>query len=100
MNSIERLEIDLRALIQGEFSSLIISFNDEHAPNYDTAEEWGEYHDLRDWVSEEEREKAIATNSVWTCQWYPDTPVGFYLLRASSLPALIAALRAWEARQS
>lgn len=90
----------LLSLLNGEFSSLTISFNDAHAPNYCTAKTWlkegpdsGGYTDLDDWVSEEERDAAIENNTVWQAHWYPDTPVGFYSLMASSLPALLAGLR-------
>ncbi len=90
------LERGLRGLLEGEFSSLSITFNDDHAPNYASAEryhdEWGQYADAKEWVSPEERDTALATNSVWTAQWYPQTPVGFCILRASSLTALCAAL--------
>jgi hypothetical protein len=85
------LEVKLRGLMKGQFSSLTIDFNDDHASNYEKAETWPRYEDT-DWVSDGERDKALAENSVWTIQWYPNTPVGFNLLRASSLTALIDAL--------
>lgn len=44
-----------------------------------------------DWVSPEQREKAIRTDSLWVLQWYPDTPVGFLALAASDLDVLLAA---------
>ena len=44
-----------------------------------------------DWVSDEQREKAIATNECWTLQWYPDTPVGFHKQSAADLNVLLAA---------
>lgn len=94
---IERLEAELRGLLHGEYSSLSIGFNDDHAPNYEKASEWRDYRDPEDridWVSKEEREKALVENSVWTCQWYPNGPVGFNCIGASSLSALLAALRA------
>lgn len=91
-----RLEAALRSLLKGEFSSLIIGFNDEHAPNYLTAEQYRDECGMYDggqgrieWVSEAEREKAIRENSVWTLQWYPDTPSGFYCVGASSLAAIV-----------
>lgn len=34
---------------------------------------------------EAEIEKCIATDSVWTIQWYPDTPNGFYRVHAATL---------------
>lgn len=47
-----------------------------------------------DWVSPEQRQKAIDTNECWTLQWYPDTPVGFCLLSAADLDVLMAAANA------
>lgn len=47
------------------------------------------YSDLEDWISEEQREKAIATNEIWTIQWYPSSPVGFYHFHAADLDALM-----------
>jgi hypothetical protein len=41
------------------------------------------------WVSPEERERALSTGEVWTIQWYPDTPVGFHRVAASTLTAAI-----------
>lgn len=86
---------DLLALLQGEFSSLTIGFNDDHACNYVTAQGYrdkfgrysGDDEDIIDWVSPEEREKALRENSVWTIQWYPATPVGFYCVGASTFEA-------------
>ena len=50
---------------------------------------------LDSWVSEEERQKALATGEIWVLQWYPDTPVGFNRLAASSLEMVME-----NARQS
>jgi len=43
------------------------------------------------WVSLEQRQKAIDTNECWSLQWYPQTPVGFYILSAADLDALLSA---------
>jgi len=78
---------NLLKLLHGKYSSLIINFNEDHAMNSVTADEWGDYNDpdfLDDWVSEAEHDKAISENSVWTIQWYPDTQSGFYIVRAST----------------
>ena len=40
------------------------------------------------WVSEDERLKAIATDSVWTLQWWPNTPNHSWKINASTLDAL------------
>lgn len=87
------LEQRLRSLLKGEHSSLTIGFNDEHAPNYMTAAEWELDERGGDWVSDTERERALADNTVWSIQWYPQTPVGFHRLKASSLSALLQALQ-------
>lgn len=72
-------------------AGLHLSHND-HLSNYMTVEEndtscVGHY----DWVSDEEKQRAYATNEMWVLQWYPDTPVGFCALAASTLHALLKA---------
>ena len=42
-----------------------------------------------DWVSEEQKQKAIEIDECWTLQWYPDTPIGFYIMSAADLDALL-----------
>jgi hypothetical protein len=69
-----------------------ISHND-HKNQYQTAEDWAtdnEQDEFADWISEEERAKAISEDSIWTLQWYPETPVGFCCVAASSFEALMA----------
>ena len=72
--------------------------HNEHRNYYETVEQWlenGQRDDPKsgfEWVSPEEREKAIREDSVWTLQWYPDTPIGSYDIAASSLEALQAYL--------
>lgn len=84
-----QLEAALLSLINGEFSSLSLSFNEGNGPNYQTVEqEEADGAGFGDWISEEEREKGIAENSKWVLQWYPSTPIGFHAVAASSLPAL------------
>lgn len=41
------------------------------------------------WVSEEQKAKAIETDNVWSLQWYPITPIGFYRLLACDLDVLL-----------
>lgn len=100
----EALETFLIGYLKGEFSSLTISFNDEHASNYGNAQgyhdEFGGYkgdsEDRIEWASDAERRKAIAENSVWTIQWYPETQVGFHCVGASTLAAAIRAMKNGE----
>jgi hypothetical protein len=73
--------------------SLTVYFN-EHAVYYQTAEEWwAEQVEIGcppDWVSDDEKRLALASNSVWVCHWYPNTPVGSCSVSASSFEALMA----------
>jgi hypothetical protein len=95
-NVVERVDVEaaLRSLIHGEFSSIHIEFNG-HACNYVRASDpyWAndpqEYGELEDWPSPEDRDKALRDNSVWTLQWYPNTPVGFCRVYASTLMGAI-----------
>lgn len=90
--NIEELDAALRGLLKGEHSALHLTFNDGNGPNYMSVGEWLESGGpgcKTDWISEEERTKGIATNSMWELQWYPETPIGSYRLAASSLPALL-----------
>jgi len=97
--SLTELETFLKNLLHGEHSSLSITYNNDQGLNYLTMAEYIETYgedDLRfDWVSEEEKEKAIRNNSVWAAQWYPSSPVSFFSIAASSLPALIEGLKAY-----
>lgn len=78
-------------------ASLHLTHND-HKSCYQTVAQFIEdgSHGYRneDWVSDEQRMKAIETNECWTLQWYPDTPVGFILMSASDLDVLLAAANA------
>jgi hypothetical protein len=71
---------------------LSISFN-EHAVYYQSVQQWmdDEHGGQRcNWESDEEKKRAIENDSVWTCQWYPITPIGFYVAAASSYQSLMA----------
>jgi hypothetical protein len=88
----KELEEKLRSLLKGEHTSITINFNDHKGSYVKTAEAVidGTY-DYADWVSDDEKRKAVETDSVWTLQWYPETPIGFYCLAASSLDAVVRA---------
>lgn len=70
--------------------------HNQHLSYYETVQQTiaddSGYYGERSWVSPEERLRAIETNELWTAQWYPDTPVGFHVLHASSLDALNEAM--------
>lgn len=89
---LEHLDKLLRGLLHGEHSSLHLTFNDGNGPNYTTLAQMEQDWPNEDWASDEERDRAIACNSHWQLQWYPETPVGSCSVSASSLPALLAAV--------
>lgn len=89
MEYLDALEGEMTSLLKGKFSELHLTFND-HASNYQTvaqAVEEDNWHG--DWINDEERDRAIATNRAWSLQWYPDTPIGSYSVSASTLEALL-----------
>ena len=86
MNLKEKLE----KLIGGHPNHLNISFND-HWVYYESAQDWVD-EENRNWVSDEDREKAIRENSIWSVQYYPNTPVGFVAVCGSDLEVVIDAL--------
>jgi len=76
------------------YSSLTLNYNDHHS-SYEDAKEWWADEIERwgrsdsNWVSLEEKDKALDTDSVWMLQVYPNSPVGFNIYFASSLQALL-----------
>jgi hypothetical protein len=44
-----------------------------------------------DWVSPEQKAKAIEMDEVWRLAWYPSTPIGFHVLLAADLDVLLDA---------
>lgn len=72
-------------------ASLHLTHN-QHKSYHETVEQWmSDGVDWGDWVSAEQKEKAVAADSVWSLQWYPDTPIGFHTLLACDLDVLLAA---------
>ncbi len=64
--------------------------HNQHRDYYQTVEEY-----LRDearisFESGEERALCLELNELWELQWYPDTPIGFYCVGASTLEKCLA----------
>jgi hypothetical protein len=80
-------------LLTGPHGSFHLNYNDGHAVQYQTAAEYFADFPEQDlgWISPEEREKAISSNSVWTLQWYPKNPISHYVVRGSTAAAVLAA---------
>jgi hypothetical protein len=61
---------------------------------HQTVEKWLESEqdwngDPNSWKSDEQRQRAIATNEVWTLQWYPETPIGSHTIAAPTIDELL-----------
>ena len=78
-----------------------INLTIEHNPHkgsYLTIEQFEEFpgdDPYYDWA-DGERDKAIAADSMWVIQWYPDTPIGFLAVAASTFEAALDAANSVE----
>ncbi|PWJ88452.1 hypothetical protein C8D77_111175 [Mesorhizobium loti] len=85
-------------LIFPEHKASLTLHHDDHKSVYQPVAEWIAEQEEGgncwfEWVSSEQRQKAIDTDSVWTLQWYPNTPVGFNALAAADLDVLLEAAK-------
>jgi hypothetical protein len=75
-------------------ASLHLTHN-QHKAYYETLESYlesfGEDDHKHNWVSEEHKVKALDTQELWELQWYPDTPIGSYVLWAADLEIILKA---------
>ena len=76
-----------------EHKAAMIIYHNDYKNNYDSIEEAVEC-EFNDWVSEEEKQKALETGEIWQVQWYPDTPIGFCVVSASTLEAALESANA------
>ncbi len=104
---VEGLAKEMEQLFPRHAAGLTLEHN-EHKNNYETMQRWedgmrcgheGESYEETGWVSEEQRAKAFATDSVWLLHWYPDTPVGFIRLIACDLDVLLVAALARQGKK-
>ena len=69
-------------------ASLSLTHN-QHKAFYESLADYVMPIDEHEWVSLEERQRALETDEIWELCWYPETPVGSHLLCASTLEALM-----------
>lgn len=72
--------------------------HNEHRDVYDPLEQFIEQRQL-EFPTAEMKERSIATDECWILQWYPDTPVGFYIVAAPTLEELILAAQQADKEQ-
>ena len=61
-----------------------------HKDVYESAEQWIADNDWCDWKDEDAIARAIASDSIWTLQWYPTSPIGFCAVAAPTLKEVMA----------
>jgi hypothetical protein len=65
-----------------------------HRDYYQSAADWFEEQSHRectyDWPNDEAKQRAVATNEIWTLQWYPRTPIGCHMIAAPTLEELLS----------
>lgn len=40
-------------------------------------------------INKEEHDEMLAADSIWSLQWYPETPISFWIVHAPSLETLL-----------
>ena len=78
----------LLAVLPAHKAGLSLEHN-QHKNVYEKPEDWIAENEWCDWESEAAKKQAIATNEIWTLQWYPETPVGFCAVAAPTLADLL-----------
>ena len=83
-------------LCKGEWSSFSIDWNDQsgYYQKVSTVINLSpEHYEDDDFVGgAAERQRCIDANSLWTARWYPDTPIGSYVIYASTFETLLVGL--------
>lgn len=71
-------------------AGMTLDHNDHHSSYMSAADRIKDLGDWCDWESEEAKQRAIDTDSIWTLQWYPQTPIGFLAVAAPTLAEVMA----------
>lgn len=79
---------EIESMFPPHKGGLILEHNPHHGM-YESASLWIAESDHVDWESEESKQAAIDADSIWTLQWYQNTPVGFIAVAAPTLADLI-----------
>jgi hypothetical protein len=63
--------------------------HNEHRDVYQSPADWIRENELYEFASEEAKQRAIATDEIWTLHWYPETPISFNAIAAPTLEELL-----------
>lgn len=65
--------------------------HNEHKDYYESVESWVSNFESwkEDFIDEEDMNLCFKTDECWSLQWYPETPIGSYVVRASTLEKLM-----------
>lgn len=76
--------------------------HNQHRDVYQSAVDWCKDNDADngvaayDFASEEAKQRAIATDEIWTLQWYPNTPICCHMIAAPTLDELLSLAARYE----
>lgn len=73
--------------------SMTLTHN-EHRIYYEDPAQWIEDNKWAQWKDQESKDRAIKTNSIWTIQWFPVTPIGSYAFAAPTCDEVLAMAKA------
>lgn len=85
---------EILKLLPAHDCAFFLTHNEHKSYYQDVATYLASRPDYLDFVSDEEKKKAIESNELWFMQWYPRTPIGFNTLAASTLHALLEGVHA------
>jgi hypothetical protein len=88
---------EIERMLPAHEAGLHLTHN-EHRGVYEPVAEYLRDYTDDDFIAPGERERCIASDSVWEIQWYPNTPVGFNRRVAASLADLLAAVEQYTAK--
>ena len=66
--------------------------HNSHKNYYEPIEEYltrPQFEDLTTWATDTSKERILKTDEIWELQWYPDTPIGFYLVVGATLEEVL-----------
>lgn len=66
--------------------------HNQYKDYYETIEWAVEQVDETEWAYPDEKDKCLSTGSIWTLQWYPNTPISSITIAASTVEKIFERL--------